>query len=160
MGINRDWPRWVFASVVSHFDNGKDSTTALYVTGEQQDLRNDTNLLELRMDGPALNEPSKDYWHLYIEVNVLVQCVVSDTDAHVIHRYAGQVAALMDEGIIIYKHGTGAGDDGTALGCMIPVSDVRGRKKIQINHFGQIHPATKIMQATVEGHFEMYLKST
>lgn len=158
MGINRNWPRWVYASVVSHFDNGKDSTTPLYVTGEHEDIRDDSDLLELRMDGPAFTELSKDYWRVYVEVNILAQAVISDSDAYIMHRLAGQVAALMDEGITVYKYGAGGGDDSSELGCLKTVSDARGRERIQISHFGQIEPATNILQATIEGHFEMHIK--
>jgi hypothetical protein len=37
------------------------------------------------------------------------------------------------------------------------VADARGKERIQVSHFGKIEPNTPLLQATVEGHYEMFL---
>lgn len=158
MAVNKNWPRWIFASVSKHFDAEKNGLK-LFIEGQHRDTREDKDFLEFRLDGPYITEVSHNYFRLYIEVNVLVQSTKDQTSYHRIHENVGIAAAAFWNGIKVFKYGDGVGDDDSYLGCLRLVTDARGKERIQISHFGQIEPKTRLLQATVEGHYEMFLQS-
>lgn len=154
---NANWERWIFASAGKHFDARK-STLALFIEGQHRDGFDDKkDFAELRVDGPYFVQQSKGYWRCFTEINILVQSTMGDVNWHKIHTDTGIITAAFTE-ISVYKYGDGAQDDDSLLGCMTLVDDaIRGRERIQVSHFGQVATATKLMQATVEGHYEMFL---
>lgn len=154
--INKNWPRWVFASVSKHIDDRKDGLT-LFIEGQHRDTEGLVDFLELRVDGPNFTEVSRGCFHFFVEVNILVQSAMDDSNFHRIHTDVGIAAAALTSSIPVFKYGTGVDDDQSLLGCLRLIQDKRGREKVQVSHFGQIDPVTKLMQATVEGHYEMLL---
>jgi len=160
--IDKNWSRWIFASVSNHFNNRKEDLP-LFIEGQHRDTREDqkepgtvNEFLELRMDGPKLTETSKDDWNLYFEINILVQVTMDDFNATRIHRNVGIVAAAFTD-IGIFKVGKTDDDDGSLLECLRLIQDKRRREAIVVSHFGQIEPKTKLIHATVEGHYEVDL---
>jgi hypothetical protein len=152
---NKNWPRWLFASVSEHFENNKGALT-LFIEGQHRKTRDLKDFAELRVDGPYLTEVCKGVWRIFIEVNVLVQSAMDDANFHRIHTNVGIIVAAFTS-IPVYKYGTGVDDDESLLGCLTIVSDARGKERIQVSHFGKIDAATPLEQATVEGHYEMFL---
>ena len=152
MAIEQDLERWLFASVSKHFDDNK-QTLPLYIEGQKRFTRSEKDFLELRMDGPILSEESKDYWRVYIEINVLVQSAEDEEDYHRIHKDVGIAIAAFTKRISVFKYGTGAGDDQSFVGCLMRQDGRRGRERIQVNHFGRIDPKTPLFQSTVEAHY-------
>ncbi len=153
---NKNWPRWIFASVSKHFYDNRDGI-AIYVEGQHRDTKDNKDFFEIRVDGPYFTEYSKGYWRCYTEVNILVQSAMDNVNFHRIHTNVGIVAAAFTNAIPVYKYGSGDDDDDTLLGCMQLVSDYRGKERIQINHFGIIDKNVNLMQASVEGHYEIFL---
>lgn len=153
--INTNWARWIFASVSKHFDDRK-GALPLYIEGQHRDTKDIKDFMELRMDGPFITELSRNYFRLFIEINVLVQSALDDTNYHRIHGNVGLVASIFTA-IEIFKFGTGVDDDDTQLECMRLIQDSPSNERIQINHFGQIEPDIELIQSTVEGHYEMFL---
>lgn len=154
--INKNWPKWIFASITKHFDDNKDGLT-LFVEGQHRNDPKTKEVLELRFDGPTITEVDKNIYNLIIEINVLVQVVKSDVDLHKIHRNVGIAAAAFTDVIHIYKYGSESGDDQSEVGCLILISNARNRSKIKINHYGEIAPAIGILQATAEGQYKTEL---
>jgi hypothetical protein len=155
--MNQHWARWIFASVCKHFD-AKRGTIPMFVEGQQRVTRSLQDFIELRLDGPDFNEASKDYWSAYVEINVMIQSSMVDTDFHRIHRTVGVVSAAFTSAIPIYKYGTAPLiDTGAQIGCLSLVDDKYNKERIKVRHFGQVNPDTQLMQASVEGHYEMYL---
>jgi hypothetical protein len=155
MAILENVPRWLFASVANHFDENRQGLS-MFVEGQHRATRTLKDFIELRFDGPYLTELSKGYWKVYVEINVLVQSAMDDENFHRIHTNVGKVAVAFSD-IGVYKYGTGPDDDQSLLGCLKLVADARGKERIQISHFGKIAPHTEVLQATVEGHYEMRL---
>lgn len=149
------WPRWIFASISKHFDANK-QTLYLFIEGMHRETRSRKDFIELRVDGPYLTEQSKGYWRNYIEINVLVQSAMDDSDFHRIYKDVGIVVNAFTD-IPVYKYGNQAYDDDSLLGCLKLVADARGKERIQVSHFGKIEPNVPLLQATVEGHYEMFL---
>lgn len=155
------WPRWIFASACKYFKDAISGSLALIFEG--QDMRaQGKDYGEFRLDGPYLTELSKDYWRCYIEINILVHSTKDSTDWHRIQRSVGTVVAAFADNFQVFRLGSGDDDDDSLLGCMKLISDeglqgARGKRRIQVSHFGQIKPSAPLLQASVEGHYEMLL---
>jgi len=153
--INKNWPRWVFASISKHFD-GKRQGLPLFIEGQHRDTRSLKDFIELRMDGPQFTEISRKYWRLYFEINILVQSTIDDNNYHRIHQNVGIVAAAFSD-IVLFKYGDGPDDDQELWACAHLMQDTRKRQHLDIFHFGQIDKQCKLLQATVEGHYETFV---
>ena len=154
-GIIQNAPRWIFASTGKHFDSLK-QTLNLYIEGQHRATREEKDFAELRVDGPHLTELSKGYWRFYSEINILVQSAMDDSDYHRIWRDIGIINSAFTN-FIVYKYGDGSDDDSSQLGCMRLMHDARRKEKTQTSYFGKIAPSVEIHQATIEGHYEMFL---
>jgi len=147
----RHWPRWILASIQKHFDDRRDGLK-LFVEGTYRNTSEDANFIELRVDGPSLTEISKDWWKIYVEVNILVQATMSDTDFHKIYTDVGTVLAAFTN-IELFKYGTESYDNGSQFGCLRLLSDARGKQPVRIYNFGQVETSIPLMQSTLEGHY-------
>lgn len=156
--INKNWPRWVFASVSEHFYSRRDSIP-MFIERQYRQQSEEPKLLELRMDGPYFTEISRGVFKCFIEVNVLVQAAQSDTNAYVIDELVGIAGAAFTDSIQVFKYGPASDpdNDGSLLVCLSRLDDTRGRKRVQISHFGKIDTQTPVLQSTVEGHYEGFI---
>ncbi len=145
-------PRWMFASVSKHFDDRKQGEH-LFIEGQDRLTNEETDWLELRMDGPLHKEVSKGCHQFDIEINILVSSVMNEKDYHKIFKIVGVVAAAFTNVIEIFKFGDGPNDDNTFLECARLRQE--GREAVVISHFGQIDPDKRLIQASVEGHYRM-----
>ena len=155
MSVLQNVPRWIAASVAKHFDTIL-SDLDVYIEGQEMPLDTDASRVEVRIDGPWYREVSKNVVQVRSEINVLVMIPKSETNLYEIYTQTGKVADAFTN-IPIYKYGNEAGDDESYYGCfkILPLDDLRER--VEIAHFGQIDPTIKLLQATVEGHFEMMI---
>lgn len=155
--INANWSRWVFASVSKHFDDNRGSLY-LYIEGQYRHTRKDKDFIELRMDGPQFLEVSKDYWRIYGEVNIVVTSIMDDTSYHRIHQNVGAVAAMFTT-IRLFKYGANnPPDDQSQWACWNLLQDPRKHHRIDIFHFGRVDVKSEVVQASVEGHYETFIK--
>ena len=159
MSANQNWARWSFASISKHFDDNRQGLK-LFIEGTHRDTREVEEYLEFRMDGPTLREVSKGCWKLRIEVNLLVTATIDEEDFHRIHRNAGIAQAAFATGIPAFKYGDGVDDDQSVFGCYQLLQSSSTRDFIELNHFGQIDTNIPLLQATVEGHYQMNLDLT
>ncbi|RLF64637.1 MAG: hypothetical protein DRN30_05245 [Thermoplasmata archaeon] len=157
MSLPIELPRWIFASVSKHFNDSIYVAHAvpLFIEGQLRATSEEKDFTELRVDGPYLSETSKQYWRTYIEVNIAVQSVMDDQDYHRIHNTVGVVVFAFTS-IRVYKYGDGLTDDQSLVGCLKLITDARGKDRIQVSHFGQLDPDKRLLQATVEAHYEMF----
>ena len=154
--INQNWPRWIFASISQHFEDGK-GDYPLYIEGQERDTKGEDIHLELRVDGPYVYHHSKGDFTLYFEVNVLIQAKKTGINYHTLYDVIGQVVALFVN-IKVYKYGDAVGDDDSLLGCMKLISNREDRERIMVSHFGQLDPHVDVIQAGVEGHYDFSLQ--
>lgn len=148
---NSKWDRWIYASVSKYFNDNK-GDYALFFEGHDYDENafNDAKKrVEFRMDGPAREERARDDWVLDFEVNLFISVTRSDSDVHTIYTIAGYIQSLFKNNIPIYKYG----DGGALLGCLTLISEVK------VSQLGQVEERTVVLQATVEGHYRIYLET-
>ena len=155
MPAHISWARWSKASVSDHFAT---KLSPLFIEGQHRDTDEDTNFFELRMDGPRLLEVSKDYWKLRIEINVLCQSVMNETDYHVIDDMVGLAQSAFVNAIHVYRYGNRVGDDNSFVGCYILQQDRRKIDYTETHVLGQIDIRTKLLQSMVEAHYVMDLQ--
>jgi hypothetical protein len=160
MAINPKWARWAFASVVNHFQNNLDTTRVpIFVEGEKRNTDTLKTFAEVRMDGPFFTEVSRDCYKIEGEVNILIQATLDEMDAQLIHRSVGLVTAAFSD-ISVYRFGDEPGDDNSFVWCWKLINDSRRRERVQVSHFGVIEPNTKLTQATVEAHYDVFLDAS
>ena len=114
------------------------------------------------MDGPHIQEISKGYFRVYIEISILIQSQIEDGlnnagDFHRLYRDIGYAQLACSPCVHVYKYGDGTDDDNTQLDCLKLIYGGGFRNKLEANNFGQTGPSERLQQAAVEGHYEMYL---
>lgn len=158
--MNENWARWIFASVSKYFETACTGVaTKFYVEGEERLIKDtEDTTIEIRVDGPDITDMGGGQYRLYVEVNVLVG-IKKSLDSHAIYRIIGPVQVAMASNIKVYKYGpdTEGVDTSALLGCLQLLQGMN-KEKIKTSVFGQIEKSTFVEQATVEGHFEMYLE--
>jgi hypothetical protein len=158
MAVNKNWARWIFASVSKHF---KDTCVGLnfFAEGEDQKVQDFSDYIEFRMNGPTICE-SSGFYHLGIVANILVVSKFNKSSIHTIHKNVGIVEAAFTKCITVRRYGLLTEDsqnDGSVLGVLqLKPYD---KKDVNTSHFGQVNPEIKEMQSTVEGYYCMLLES-
>ncbi len=157
MALSQHLTRWIMASVEKHFRARLQGIT-MFVEGQMRDTRTLKDFAELRVDGPNFTELSKDYWNVYIEINILIQSAQDQDNRYRIYNTIGIMAAAFEGIIKILRLGDGSSDDQSLIGCIKLQGDKDANERIKISHFGQIEAKTDIFQSTVEGHYAMELR--
>jgi hypothetical protein len=159
--INPNWSRWIFASVAVYFNAVIATNLKLPLLTEGVDDRESKkmhyNHAELRVNGPFIIEPSRNYYILSVDINVLFTELMDDhkDNAYDLFTWCGAVQTAMDGPINIYRYGSEEGDDSGWVGCLVTR---RGRyDSNRVLHFGQISRVDRIRQSEVDGRFKMEL---
>ena len=157
--IDPNWARWIMASVTQHFRTKLKPTAPVFVSGVQFIPEEVKDFFEIRVDGPHLREWSIGFWRVYVEVSILIQSSMdqSDGDIYRLQQNIGITQASFLGGIPILKKGDGEFDTGERIGCLSLLRPKYGRDSLEANNFGQVGPQLGLMQAAVEGHFDMLI---
>lgn len=152
MAVDPNWHRWIHASVHQHVANDLSAHYPVFIEGQQRITSKDTEQkFELRVDGPTFTIPSKGCYLGRVEVNVLCNVPMTDSDYSAPHRMAGLAAANLANAICVFRLGDGPEDDQSFLGRLTLLQEEGDR--LETNHLGQIGPKTKIVQVMVESHY-------
>lgn len=146
-----DLVRWLFSSISKHFDDFKGSIP-FYLEGQERESEKDSDSVELRINGPFVNNPSKGYWKIDIDVNLLVTSTIDDQDLYKIYKIIDQFLEGFTDIISIYKYGNG--DD--LLGCLVMRTDIEDA--IIISNFGRVDPTLRILQSTINAIYSMEIE--
>jgi hypothetical protein len=162
----KDWARWIFASVADYLKSVA-TERQLPVLVEHLDERTEafmqaSDRAEIRITGPFIQELSRGYWQVFVDVNVLLTSRYDGSDAYSILKHAGAFQAAMDLPIGVWNFGSEPGDyvegDPTTqhfLGCLVPRP---GRNSlVRVLNFGQIALVDKIKQTEVDARYMMEL---
>jgi hypothetical protein len=155
--IDRNWARWIFASV-SYFFKTKTNGLDFFVEGEDEKFEGKENYLEFRMNGPIFNEYDKGCFNVEIVVNILVVSKQNGMDIHTVHRNVGIAAAAFESCIPVMKYGDTMGIDDPTVRVGILIRKEAEKKDVVVNQIGQVAPDVKEMQAMVEGYYCMTLE--
>ena len=148
-------PLWIFASACKHFN---DAITGIDVFTEGQTRANidKSDWCELRIDGPWIIDVSRDVIQVKSEINVLIGTVINDANMYQESlNHTKIIPAFANFKVYKYGPASDAENDGTCVGAMIlePLRD--SNQRVEVARFGQIDPAIRLLQSTIEGHFQM-----
>ena len=156
--FNRNWPRWLSASVNNHFSQLEAEGTDVFYEGQVRQTAKWDDFIEVRMDGPFWRETTKNEFILKIEVNILTQHTIQPSkNLYKAQITDGRVGELLTT-IAVYKLGSEVGDDESQIGCLTLISNPASRDWTKHNEFGQVEPKTKLRQKSVEAHYKIELK--
>jgi hypothetical protein len=156
MGIpHKDWPRWIQASCIKYFDSQR-CNIPMYIEGQDRNTSILQDYIEFRLDGPTIQEQSKDTWELIIEINILVVSYIDANDMYKQLRLVGTIAHAFRASIPVYEFGNNVEPDPPELlGCLTLIE--QGGSKIIISNFGLINPDLRMLHSTVEAHYRLQL---
>ena len=158
---NPKWPLWIAASINKHF---KDNTTLLdgesiFFEGlhRSEETTNKNYIIEVRFDGPYMQQMSPTLWKLNYEINIIIQAQILDGSSNYrIYDIMGRVTEVMAEIINIYDYDINNVSP-QYIDCLKRKTGKEGRDDIQAHYFGQIEPKVKRVQAVVEAHYYVEL---
>jgi hypothetical protein len=156
MALNEEWGKWCFASICKHFADELGSDKVLIVEGQQQGPKTDSEVYELRIEGPLTTELPSDEFKLEFEVNILIKSASEGGNIYSMVSLVGDVTAMFTC-IPILKLGPEVSDDGSSLGEFLAVIRKRGQESIRSFNFGQVGPDVKEQQRGVEATYAVTL---
>jgi hypothetical protein len=159
--LDQNWARWIVASVAVYFKAIADTIPINFkISGIDECEIPNRNYAELTVTGPFIQQLSKNFYQLTVEVNVLLTNLMLETsdNGYNIQTWCGIFQKAMDGPITVYKKGNLVGDTGTSIGCLI--SKQTGMDANKIMHFGQISKVDRVRQSMISGKFQIDLKTT
>lgn len=152
--MNEFWNVWINSSVEKHFKTNI-TRIPLFREGEIIDLNK--NRAELRIDGPQIEKINSNLYRAYIEVNIIITINMESSYITELDLVNGHVAAAFTDCISCYKIGHPSFDQ-TLFGHL---TEAKGRisRGTYVSNFGQVDPNLRVLQSTVEGHYEMEIKT-
>ena len=147
------WIRWVYASINKHFSDRLSAIYPVYVEGDERTLETKAEFIEIRIDGPFIEQPCPNVYYLDMQINLLVQTHMDRNDVYKTVRTVGHIVKHFMNNICVYKFG----DDESLLGVLKLKRELK--EGIDVNSFGIVHQDTRITQSTVEGHYRMELQN-
>lgn len=158
---NPNWTRWIHSSVAIFLKEvADDNNLPALVEGiddRDDEFMEETDRVEIRVNGPFTQELSAGYHRIYVDVNCLFMSRMDGEgkNAYDLDRFLGIFHEAMDGNIPIFRHGTGPDDDGELLGCLSP----RPGKSdsIKVLQFGQLDRVDRIREAMVDARYVMHL---
>jgi len=158
--MDENLARWILASIADHFQSVASGLSLPYFV-DGIDERDESTMrashVELRVTGPFIKEVSNNYFmvDVYINFYLTKQMAIAGADAYDIIRWAGKFQDVMLLPVPIYKFGSGAGDDGSLVGCLVVK---KGKNEaVRIYHYGQISKDDRVRQSEVDALFGMEL---
>ena len=156
MSLKTGLPKWVFSSCAKHFEDNISGITTFVEGAQERDLSGQSSWAEIRIDGPDIKEVSKNTYIIESGISILVATHFSPTAPlnHAIN-VGRAVAAFTD--FYIYKYGSDSDDTGVVLEVFRLEPLANNADRIHIANMGQIDPAIKLLQTTVESHYRMVI---
>ena len=154
--LNRNWSRWIRVSVNHHFEilqSDELTEIPIYYEGDERVTNQYSNFAELRLNGPFIQQPSKDLYYLDILINVLVQTLIDPLDTDLKDKTVGLFSEGFIDRIPIFRYGDGPDDDNLLLDCL------KLNSGIDINDFCIIKPDVRIMQSQIEAQYRLQLSN-
>lgn len=146
MSLNKDWGRWVKASLMKYFDDNKG---ALYLHSEAMERKTQEkrSYFEVQINGPDGEEFTTGDWHLFVDVNCLVATAKDSADLYKHDRDFGYISSLLISAIPVYQYG----DGDALLGALIRQDGVNTL------NFGQLDAEMQVLESSVESRYRLDL---
>jgi hypothetical protein len=157
MSIYLNWSRWIFSSIAKHFHEVVDPVGILLnIEGIDRISNEIVEGGELRVNGPYFNNPSRNYYILDLDVNLLLNVLIDERDIYKLDRMLGVFLGAFTPTINVYRYGDSQDDDSSYFGCL-QIRDDRG-DEIVVARFGQVEKDTRILQAAINAIYYLEFK--
>jgi hypothetical protein len=83
---------------------------------------------------------------------------MNQSNFHRIRQLTGNIMAIFEPCIPVYRYGEAVYDDQTLVGALTRMDQESGRNNMQVSQFGQVDPVNQLEQATVEAHYVMLVE--
>lgn len=140
---NPNWGRWIYANIVNYFSEISGKIPLPFYLDRYD---RDTDWAELRFGGPHISQPSKSYFLININIDILITCFINN-DRYRIHRLTGMYESAFQP-LCLYKYGDGPDDDHSFFGTLLLKDD-----PINVTNYGLIYPDQKFVRSSVETDF-------
>jgi hypothetical protein len=147
---SQHWARWSLSAFLKAMDLVK-GDYPLYVEGDERTTRLDVNFVEVRVDGPDIDELCKNYFLLQCQLNVLINHKMSVTDLYSPERILGQFQTGFTNTVNVFRVGNGPDDDQSFLGCYQLIGPLDTSK------FGVVNKDLRVVQLMLEARYKMQL---
>jgi hypothetical protein len=116
-----------------------------------------TDRVEVRITGPFMEELSKGFWRLYVDVSVLILSRYDGglKNAYDLYRFAGVLADAMETDVEVWNFGSEAGDYTSTPSTQVKLGCLKLLKGVTITHFGQTDTSAKVKQCEVACRYVM-----
>jgi len=150
-----NWDRWIAASIVDsiRIDLEAASVPWFVETQLERTTAGLTHYVEIRVDGPGIEEPSKNYFKFEVEVNLVIS-TIPNLELYKQRKYTGIAAATLRPCITVKKMGNEVGDDNSPVFVLRRSRILDADREVRTNHFGKISPEINLFQSTVEAHYK------
>lgn len=152
--MNEKWAQWIHASIANYCKPFATGLSVAYLAEELQDRSSDfqesPDRAELRINGPFVTQTGPDQWYATVRINVLVSSHMEGEakNAYRLDRILGEYQKALGEAIPVFKYGPDAEDDGTPIGCLDFLDEVK------VFHFGVVHATDRVREGAVTaGYF-------
>jgi hypothetical protein len=145
--MNENWPVWIKASIVKHFDSYRGGIT-LFVEGQKRPATESQERFELRLNGPDYIQTGPKFYTLNAIVDLLITSVSNETNIYRMDALKGIILKAFTSSIPVYKYGS----DDTLLGCLALKS------QIDVRDFG-LRDVT-LRQVSISAFYKIDLVST
>ena len=162
MPANRNWRRWIHASIgdkLSAIAAAECPAIPSLIEGIQTrstEFMESPDRLEFRMNGPFTRQTDPTNWTARVFINVLVASMMGEVkDAYIYDDMLGIYHAVLQEPIQCFRKGQKIDDDGSLLGCLIPLGEKS--TPVRVLDFGEIDPTDHLRHGMVSGVYEIEL---
>lgn len=156
MAADKNWARWLYASMSHHFSE-RLAPIPFITEGEDQAKQRQQDYVEFRMNGPICTEISKDFWRVEVVVNLLFVCKRSDKNTYKIYQNSGIGLAAFIKAISAKKYGNGLEDTQETFGCLIRAT--HNGEEVEVINLGQVGADVFEMQSMVQGYYRMLVET-
>lgn len=147
---------WCVASIRKELDrrirSSRNPNIAQYYEADLRLTNRNPECLEIRIDGPtSVRTGTKNEWLYRVEVNILVKTTHNEKDIYHHQKNVAIPFKALSTDISVSELGY-PDSSGNYVGCFQLVAP-----GVMSSEHGQVDPAVKTQQATVEAHYEMKL---
>lgn len=156
--MNPDWIKWILISLSNYFDSHKE-TINLFIQGAERN-QDQAEGAEFSTNGPFFFNPSRGYWIIDIDVNILITVFKNDSDIYKMQRFQGIISKSFASMIPVYKYDNPTDPNAETLeyellGCL-KLYGGRGDDIVILN-FGEIAPNIRALQSVMSGTYRIEL---
>lgn len=152
--VEEHLPRWIAASLQVHFNTLIAGITVFNEESERTTYDN-ADWVEVRFDGPHTTKQQQDCFKVEVDVNLLISTSKDETDIHQHSRNIGLARKAMTQCISVFRYGDGPDDNDEQIGILSLRQDLD--RRLRVNRWGEVDKDLRLIQASVDGTYQMEL---